>query len=215
MNQVKKPSVSIRFVRADGGIENMFPMQTDVLLCGRTGELSLPDDPFIADVQARFFFSGGRLAIEDIGGGNGVFTRLRQEREISPGSEIRVGRQRLLVEAIPPLSPSPDGTTAWGSPDIGYRFRLVQILEGGIRGAVFPLKIGDNSLGREVGDIYFLNDGFISGRHAVISASPEKLTIRDVGSSNGTFLRLSVPTFVENGDQFLMGRQLMRVDIQP
>ncbi|MCL2011997.1 MAG: FHA domain-containing protein [Cystobacterineae bacterium] len=214
MPQVKKPSVTIRVVRADGGTENVYPMKTDVLLCGRTSELSLPDDPFIADVQIRFFFSGGRLAIEDIGGGNGVFTRLRQEREIAPGSEVRAGRQRLLVEAIPPLAPNADGTTAWGSPDIGFRFRLVQILEGGIRGAVFPLKIGDNNLGREAGDIYFLNDGFISGRHAVISASPEKLTIRDVGSSNGTFLRLAAPAFVENGDQFLLGRQLMRVDIQ-
>jgi len=214
MLQAKKPSVTIRVVRADGGPENIYPLQTDVLLCGRSSELSLPDDPFIADVQVRFFFSGGRLAIEDIGGGNGVFTRLRQEREIAPGSEIRVGRQRLLVEAIPVLTPSADGTTAWGSPDIGYRFRLVQILEGGIRGLVFPLKIGDNALGREVGDIYFVNDGFISGKHAIISASSEKLTIRDVGSSNGTFLRLSVPAFVENGDQFLLGRQLMRVDIQ-
>jgi hypothetical protein len=27
----------------------------------------LPDDPFIAPVQARFFFSGQRLAIEDLG----------------------------------------------------------------------------------------------------------------------------------------------------
>jgi len=214
MSPLKKPSVTIRFVRADGGTENLFPMQTDVLLCGRASELSFPDDPFIADDQVRFFFSGGRLAIEDIGGGNGVFTRLRQEREVSPGSEIRVGRQRLLVEAIPPLSPGADGTTAWGSPDVGYRFRFVQILEGGIRGAVFPLKIGDNTLGREVGDIYFVNDGFISGKHAVISASADKLSIRDVGSSNGTFLRLSVPAFVESGDQFLMGRQLMRVDIQ-
>jgi len=210
----RKTPVIIHVVRADGGTENVYPMKTDVLLCGRASELSLPDDPFIADVQIRFFFSGGRLAIEDIGGGNGVFTRLRQEREISPGSEIRAGRQRLLVEAIPPLASSPDGTTAWGSPDIGYRFRLVQILEGGIRGAVFPLKIGDNTLGRETGDIYFLNDSFISGRHAVISASPEKLTIRDVGSSNGTFLRLSSPTFVEPSDQFLLGRQLMRIDIQ-
>ena len=37
--------------------------------------------------------------------------------------------------------------------------------------------------------------------------------MKDVGSSNGTFLRLAAPTFVENGDQFLVGRELLRVEI--
>jgi hypothetical protein len=34
-----------------------------------------------------------------------------------------------------------------------------------------------------------------------------------VGSSNGTFLRIGAPTFVEHGDQFLVGRELVRVEI--
>ena len=42
----------------------------------------------------------------------------------------------------------------------------------------------------------------------------DHLMIRDVGSSNGTFLRLSAPSFVDNGDQFLIGRQLVRVELQ-
>jgi len=38
--------------------------------------------------------------------------------------------------------------------------------------------------------------------------------VRDLGSSNGTFLRLTAPAFVDNGDQFLIGRQLVRVELQ-
>ncbi len=116
----------------------MIPMRGDVMLAGRNGDLALADDPFVADTQMRLFFSGARLAVEDVGGGNGVFTRLRAEREVSTGGEVRVGRQRLVVEPIPALSPAEDGATAWGSPDAGYRFRLVQLLEGGIRGGAFP-----------------------------------------------------------------------------
>lgn len=209
-----RPRVAIRVVRADGGPEALIPMRGDVLIAGRQGDLALPDDPFVAENQVRFFFSGARLAVEDIGGGNGVFTRLRAEREVAPGGEIRLGRQRLLLEPIPPLAPAGDGATAWGSPDVGFRYRLVQLIEGGIRGGAFPLKDGDNTVGREVGDITFATDGFVSGRHALLHVAQDHLMIRDVGSSNGTFLRLTAPSFVDNGDQFLIGRQLVRVELQ-
>lgn len=213
MPAATRPRVAVRVVRADGGPESVIPMSSEVMLCGRTGDLAIADDPFVADAQMRLFFSGARLAVEDVGGGNGVFTRLRSEREVTAGGEVRVGRQRLLVEPIPPLAPAADGATAWGSPDAGYRFRLVQLLEGGLRGGAYPLKEGDNLVGRENGDIVFPTDGFVSGRHAVLHVAPERLLLRDLGSSNGTFLRLTSPAFVDNGDQFLIGRQLVRVEM--
>lgn len=209
-----RPQVSLRVVRADGGPESVVRMQRDTLTCGAQADLSLPDDPFVMPQQARFFFSGVRLAVEDVGGANGVFVRLRQERELPTGGELRLGRQRLVLEPIPTASAGPGGVQIWGSPDAGYRLRLVQLLEGGMRGAAYPLKEGDNMLGREVGDITFPTDGFVSGRHAVLTVRKDQLMVRDVGSSNGTFMRLAGPTFVDNGDHFLIGRQLLRVEIQ-
>jgi hypothetical protein len=208
-----RPQVSFRVVRADGGPEMSVPMSGDTLTCGTRADLTLPDDPFISPVQARFFFSGQRLAIEDLGGGNGVFARLTNERELPVGGELRLGRQRLLLEAIPPVTPGEGGTIAWGSADPGFKLRIVQLLEGGMRGAAFCLREGENLLGREVGDITFPGDGFVSGRHAVLNARGERLTVKDVGSSNGTFLRIAAPTFVDHGDQFLVGRELLRVEL--
>lgn len=213
MAQVIRPRVAVRVVRADGGPESVIPLHGDQLLCGRNGDLSIPDDPFVADTQMRLFFSGSRLAVEDVGGGNGVFTRLRSEREVASGGELRVGRQRLVIEAVPPLQPGQDGAMAWGAPDAGYRFRLVSLLEGGVRGTAWPLRDGDNQIGRENGDVVFPTDGFVSGRHAVLHVGPERIVVRDLGSSNGTFLRLAAPAFVDNGDQFLIGRQLVRVEM--
>lgn len=83
-----------------------------------------------------------------------------------------------------------------------------------MRGAAYPLKEGDNALGREMGDITFPTDGFVSGRHALLQVRQDRLMVRDLGSSNGTFMRLSGPSFVDNGDHFLIGRQLLRVEIQ-
>jgi hypothetical protein len=188
-------------------------MQGDAMFCGRVGDLVIADDPFVADSQMRLFFSGDRLAVEDIAGCNGVSTRLRGDHEVAAGGELRIGRQRLVVDPIPPLSAAEDGATAWGSPDAGYRFRLLQLFEGGVRGGAFLLKDGDNLVGREFGDISFPTDGFVSGRHAMIHVAPERIIVRDLGSSNGTFLRLTAPTFVDNGDQFLIGRQLVRIEL--
>jgi hypothetical protein len=210
-----RPRVLLRVVRADGGAETVIPMRGEIMTAGTTGDLALADDPFVAPIQVRFFFSGGRLAVEDAGGGNGVFVRLRAERELAVGGELRLGRQRLLLELVPPPTPADDGTLAWGSPDPGYRLRIIQLLDGGIRGAAFPLREGDNLLGRETGDIAFPTDGFVSGRHAVLKARGERLVVRDVGSSNGTFLRLTNAVFVDSGDQFLIGRELVRVELQP
>src|SRR6478752_3928243 len=161
MQNVPRPRVALRVVRADGGPEAVLQMKGDMLTCGRQADLPLADDPFVAPVQARFFFSGGRLAVEDVGGGNGVFVRLRTEREVPMGGELRVGRQRLVVEPIPSVSPGSGGALVWGSPDAGYKVRLIQMLEGGVRGAAYPLKPGDNLLGRELGDITFSTDGFV------------------------------------------------------
>jgi ribosomal protein S27AE len=207
--------VALRIVRADGGPEVLVAMHGEQLVCGRRGDVQLADDPFVAELQARFFLTSGRLAVEDVGGGNGVFVRIRAEREVSAEGELRVGRQRLRVEALGPVEHGPGGAIMWGSLDPGIRFRVVQILEGGLLAAAFPLKEGDNSVGREHGDVTFPADGFVSGRHAILHVTSDRLTVRDLGSSNGTFLRLSGPTFVDDGDQFLVGRQLIRVDVKP
>lgn len=213
MTNASRPKVAVRIVRADGGPETVVPMTGETLIAGRSGEVTIPDDPFIATQQMRLFFSGARLAVEDIGGGNGVFARLRNDRALVAGGEIRVGRQRLLIEAVLPATPGVDGAAAWGSPDTGARYRLVQVFEGGQRGGAWLVADGETQVGREAGDIVFPYDGFVSGRHATVTAAPDRLSIRDLGSSNGTFVRLAAPTFVENGDQFLVGRQLVRVEL--
>ena len=208
-----RPKVAIRVVRADGGAEIVVAMGGEELRCGARGDIPLEDDPFVASTQARFFFAAGRLAVEDVGGGNGIFIRLHKERELATGGELRLGRQRLLLEPVPALSHGSGGAMIWGSPDVGYRFRLIQILEGGTRGAAFVLKDGENLLGRESGDITFPTDGFVSGRHAVLQVRQDRLFVKDVGSSNGTFLRLSAPTPLENGDHLLIGRELLRIEV--
>ena len=208
-----RPRVALRVVRAEGGSEESAVMTEETLTCGQQGHLSLPDDPFLAGTQVRFFFEGPRLHAEDVGGENGTFVRLKTEAQLQAGHELRVGRQRLRLDPIPPPQPGPDGALAWGSSSGAAQFRLVQLMEGGVPAAAYLLGSGTYALGRDTGDIVFPQDGFISGRHASLTVRDQKVLVKDLGSSNGTFVPLVGKMAVDSGDQFLVGRELIRVEI--
>jgi len=90
-------------------------------------------------------------------------------------------------------------------------------------------------LGRESGDVVFTEDPFLSRRHAAIrvldassrrdegrpdeARSDEKrrsptFALVDLGSSNGSFLRIRGEIDLLAGDHFRVGQQLFRVDFE-
>jgi len=58
----------------------------------------------------------------------------------------------------------------------------------------------------------YRDDAFMSRRHAAITWDGKRAMLTDLGSSNGTFIRLMGPTPVKNGDHVRMGDQLMRIE---
>ncbi len=212
----EKPKAKLVTIRPDGGEGMTFTLKADETLAGRSqGVVLFTEDAFVSPKHCRFFYKDDRLHVEDLGSLNGVFKKVRGEAELTPGDHVRMGRQLLRLEPMTGgAREQPDGTKVWGSPDPGYRARLLQLLEGGGVGEVFPLKSGDNLIGREQGDITFPTDGFVSGRHANVNVEGDKAKIRDLGSSNGTFLRIGAAVSVEHGDFLLIGNQLLRVDVR-
>ncbi len=100
----------------------------------------------------------------------------------------------------------------WGTKDPGYRFRLSQLLEGGGLGEIFPLREGENVVGREAGEVTFPADRYVSARHARHRRGEGGVTLADAGSSNGTYVKLAGTTELAAGDQVLVGAQLLRVE---
>jgi len=198
----------------DGTEESLWVLPDEEVEVGKdVGPLAFLDDPYVSSRHCRFFFSEDRLVVEDLASLNGVYRRLRGEVVLSPGDSFRVGRQLLRLEEIEAPPPAPDGTRIWGSPHPGHRFRLVQILDGGALGEAFPLRAGENLVGRESGDVTFPGDRYVSARHATLTVSEELVRLRDLGSSNGTFVRLGSATPLEGGDLLLIGNHLLRVDV--
>ncbi len=201
-------------LRADGMPGTSFALDKEELLCGRTeGAVRLADDPTVSPRHARFVLANGTLRVEDLGSVNGTFLRLKEPRRITAGEEIRIGRQLLRLEPLPrPARADERGVRPWGTPDPGYRLRLSQLLEGGGLGEIFPLKEGENLVGRDAGEVTFPADRYVSARHARIEVNGGEVTLSDVGSSNGTFAKVSGRTELAPGDQLLVGSQLLRID---
>jgi pSer/pThr/pTyr-binding forkhead associated (FHA) protein len=209
-----RPRARVSAVSRDGTRSADFLLVNEQTWVGRevgAGEIRLEQDPFVAPQHALFRFEGSRLVVQDAGTPNGVFLWLR-EREISAGDELRIGRQRLRIEWMPEEPEQVADQPVWGSPDPGYSARAVQILEGGGDGDVFPLKTGENLVGRGTGDVSFPHDGYVSSKHAAIVVGEGTLLVRDLGSANGTFARVNGEASLSPGDLLLVGEQILRVD---
>lgn len=179
-------------------------------------DIVFDEDPFLSSTHANFFYVNGKLMVEDKDSVNGVYIRIHGTRPIGDKEFFLVGEQVMQVSLLgPPVAPKPqrDGTYFYSSPDHNAGFELRQLMEGGAEGLCFPA-VGDVvTLGREENDINFPDDPFISGHHAHVSAKDGALSLSDLGSKNGTFVRISQATPLEHGAYVFMGQQLLRVEI--
>lgn len=146
---------------------------------------------------------------------------------------ILVGQQVLrfdiLKEAEGGFGPAQEhGTLLFGSPAAPRYARLCQRTVEGITRDVYYIRKVETVLGRESGDVVFTEDPFLSRRHAAVrllsrdglargtSSRPPpgdaRFALVDLGSSNGTFLRIRSEVELTPGDHFRVGQQLFRVD---
>ena len=181
------------------------------------GDIRFPDDPLLSPIHATFFYSEGHLLVRDEGSVNGVFRRITGKVGIDTGARFLVGEQLIEFQPTGPDDAQPEadeeGTYFYGSPRRPGFFKLVQILRGGDIGMIFRAPTHEVTMGREGNDINFPDDPFISGQHARVSASPEGYVLSDIGSKNGTFVRVEQPEALSHGDYVFLGQQLLRVEI--
>jgi pSer/pThr/pTyr-binding forkhead associated (FHA) protein len=185
---------------------------------GRTeGAILFPDDALVSPRHANFFYRDGKLFVRDEGSANGVYMRLRAAAKIESGALFLVGEQLLQVEAsAPDFGPQPDaeGTYFYASPKRASKMRLIQRLRGGEIGIIFRARGDSISLGREGNDVNFPDDPFISGHHAEIAIGADgQFMLTDLGSKNGTYMRVMDESPLNHGDYLFVGQQLLRVEV--
>lgn len=74
----------------------------------------------------------------------------------------------------------------------------------------FPILNAVTTVGRQGADINFSDDEYLSPLHAQFLFVDGILTVRDLGSKNGTWLYLEEPHRLTDGDAVLLGSQILR-----
>jgi pSer/pThr/pTyr-binding forkhead associated (FHA) protein len=198
------------------GIEGLsYQLNAEQHIVGRSGQLVFPDDPFVSPKHANLLYKSNKLLVRDEGSLNGVFLRVRGTVDVAMGDHFLAGEQVFRVDATPKASdgPAPDGTYFYSSPKHQSPFRVVQILQGGAPGMCVCAKTGGLAIGREGGDMNFPSDLYMSAAHCKVEDVAGKVTLTDLNSRNGTYVRIKQEKELAHGDYLFIGRKLLRVEI--
>ena len=213
---VQSARAKLTLIRGDGADGVSFTLAGRDHHAGR-GEcpISFPDDPFLSPTHANFIYANNQLVVRDEGSLNGVYVRIADKTELRPGATVLVGEQVLTVSpALQPEDvPDHEGTYYSASMPRTALLEIRQHLRGGAVGWVYRPGGDTITIGREGNDINFPEDPFISGRHAELRVSGGALSISDLGSRNGTFVRIERERVLNHGDYVFLGQQLLRVEI--
>lgn len=217
---VQAARAKLTLIRGDGEDGVSFTLAGQEHTAGR-GEcpISFPDDPFLSPVHANFLYrkngATSDLVVRDEGSLNGIYVRIHGTVNLVSGSTVLIGEQVLTVSNAPQPEDLPDaeGTYYSASMPRAANLEVRQSLRGGAVGWVYRIESEAVVIGREGNDINFPEDPFISGRHAELRVSGGVLSVTDLGSRNGTFVRVNREQVLKHGDYVFLGQQLLRVEI--
>jgi len=222
MPQVQQPQpmmapqrarLSMTLIRPDGSEGGTHDLRPGENKLGRSFGPVFENDGYLSPVHALLQINAPNAVVRDLDSLNGVFVKMTGEEELQSGQIIRIGQELLRYEVIPTPEPTADGTELMGSPNPGFWGKLTVIIGRDITGAAFPLLGESVTLGRERGEINFPDDGYVSGLHARVTLRDGRVFLADLGSSNGTFVKVNGERNVGHDSFVLLGQQLFRLNL--
>jgi pSer/pThr/pTyr-binding forkhead associated (FHA) protein len=181
------------------------------------GDIRLTSDRFVSPRHARVYARGSTFYLRDLDSLNGVYLRVRESEVLKDADWILLGSEVLrfgfLTHGEQGLGVANErGTDVYGSPARPRYACLSERTVEGVYRNVFYISADETVVGREFGDLVFTADSFMSRRHAAIHRDPTAgtFTLRDLGSSNGTYLAIRGEVELREGDHLRVGQHLFR-----
>lgn len=119
-----------------------------------------------------------------------------------PAASIAAAAEPLVSQAATREMPATSG------------FAIVSIAQDGGEGARHPIG-AQTDIGRTEGDVQVPDDAYLAPRHARLAFSEGKVTLVDLGTANGVYLRVHKDAEVPLVDQdlILVGQQVLRFEV--
>jgi hypothetical protein len=206
---------TLHVLRSLSGGPERYDLPEAPSVIGSAGAVSLPGERFCHSREASLSIRDGRLLLEDHEGGNGVFLRIRTPVELEIGDEFVVGDQLLRVERNPVSDdgPDPDPTYFYSSPKWPSSFRVTQVFEGGAHGCCVVARGNTLQIGSAIGDLVFPDDPLVGEQHCLIEEQAGTVVLTDLQSRTGVFVRIRGEHELSHGDEMLVGRTRLVVDL--
>ena len=206
----------IIMIKDDGSRGKDFSLYSNLTLVGREkGDIIFEEDQFLSPLHCQFAYNAddNEVYIEDMDSFNGIFIRIKDSTNLQHGDILRIGQELLLFE-LPRESNESFGDEKPLTSSLEPIFCLLSQLISPTRyGRRFVIHEAPCTFGRESGTIAFPEDGYVSRRHAEITGSDDQFTLSDLGSSNGTFLKIRSRQRLKEGDMIIIGQQLFLLEI--
>ncbi len=117
-----------------------------------------------------------------------------------------------LPDAVEPVEDGGAQTLFFGAMQAPNRAKLILIKGEGMDGIAYHLNATEHVAGREEGAILFPEDPLLSPRHACFFYEDGNLVVKDEGSTNGVFVRMTHPVPLRSESRFLVGEQLLQFE---
>lgn len=181
----------------DGTPEELFPISKDITTIGRSGADVTCDDVYMADQHARLVKRAGGHAIEDTGSGSGVWIRTQGAggRPLKEADVVWVGGQILMATKQ------------------GEHWAVAHYDGEGAYKATYPIGERGAFVGRGSEVTLDPADMSLSRRHAQFRVEGGVLNVFDLGSKNGTYVKLTAPLALANGDEFRVASKRFRFEM--
>ncbi len=188
----------------------------DCAVLGTQGTLAIQREAFCHAREAEIRWEDGRVWLRDLEHGNGVFLRVHHSVELEFGDEFIVGHQLLTIERNPDPNDGPEEgpTYFYSSPKWTSSFRVVQIFEGGAKGACVVAHGTTVQIGSAIGDFVFTDDPLVDDQHCLIDEQAGAILLTDLGSRTGVFVRIKGEQELVGGDEIMVGRTLMQLEVR-
>lgn len=206
-------------VGRDGREGESFPLPLQGIEIGRQGGIAFASDPFVSPHHAKVTPIDGGVHLADLGSRNGVYLRVTEPTPVYPGDHFLLGNQLLRLDRLDtPWQEQPldeHQVRGFGTPVKPPWAALTRVCVGEIEDDRYHLRGTHMTIGREQGEIVFPSDGFLSRAHARVRMDVHDnamtVMLEDLGSANGTYLRVRGAVNIPHGSMFRVGDQIFRL----